>query len=222
MTGMPGLSLVPALADVPMPDSPVGAPALGREATATEAEADALVEEAKESWGAADAPALLGRAAKLLRHAEALVKSPRCIGPEQKMAWEDLRRGADAYTQARDALLRGEKPDIVTTLRRIAERVSLAAARAAKSCAAGQQKIGKAARSSADIAAGITVRETPLVTMQPVWPPAAAPQSVPTTTKPPRTRKAKAPEVDPAKDQALVNAFADAIKQAAQSMGGGA
>ena len=222
MTGMPGLSLVPALADVPMPDSPVGAPALGREATATEAEADALVAEAKESWGAADAPALLGRAAKLLRHAEALVKSPRCIGPEQKMAWEDLRRGADAYTQARDALLRGEKPDIVTTLRRIAERVSLAAARAAKSCAAGQQKIGKAARSSADIAAGITVRETPLVTMQPVWPPAAAPQSVPTTTKPPRTRKAKAPEVDPAKDQALVNAFADAIKQAAQAMGGGA
>ena len=60
------------------------------------------------------------------------------------------------------------------------------------------------------------------MTMQPVWPPAAAPQSVPTTTKPPRTRKAKAPEVDPAKDQALVNAFADAIKQAAQSMGGGA
>jgi hypothetical protein len=38
----------------------------------------------------------------------------------------------------------------------------------------------------------------------------------------PRTRKAKAPEVDPAKDQALVNAFADAIKQAATQMGGGA
>jgi hypothetical protein len=62
----------------------------------------------------------------------------------------------------------------------------------------------------------------PLVTMQPVWPPASAPQSVPTTPKVPRTRKAKAPEVDPAKDQALVNAFADAIKQAATQMGGGA
>ena len=143
------------------------------------------------------------------------------------MAWEDLRRGADAYTQARDAFERGEKPDIVTTLRRISERVSLAAARAAKSCAAGQQKIGVAPRSPDDIAAGITIRETPRVTMQPVWPPAAAPQSVPTTPKPTRTRKpgvgqAKAPEVDPAKDQALVNAFADAIKQAATQMGGGA
>ena len=58
--------------------------------------------------------------------------------------------------------------------------------------------------------------------MQPVWPPAAAPMNVPTTPKAPRTRKPKAAEVDPAKDQLLVNAFADAIKQAAQSMGGGA
>ena len=57
--------------------------------------------------------------------------------------------------------------------------------------------------------------------MQPVWPPAAAPVNVP-TTKAPRTRKPKAAEVDPAKDQLLVTAFADAIKQAAQSMGGGA
>ena len=36
------------------------------------------------------------------------------------MAWEDLRRAADAYSQARDAIGRGEKPDIVVTLRRIA------------------------------------------------------------------------------------------------------
>jgi hypothetical protein len=62
----------------------------------------------------------------------------------------------------------------------------------------------------------------PAVTMQPVWPPAAPPQAVPATPKTTRTRKAKAPEVDPAKDQLLVNAFADAIKQAAQQMGGGA
>ncbi len=148
------------------------------------------------------------------------------------MAWEDLRRGAEAYTQARDAFLRGEQPDIVSTLRRISERVSLAAARAAKSCAAGQQKIGTAARSSNDIAAGITMRETPsmlmpTVSMQPVWPPAPSPQSVPTAPQPTRTRKSnggqpRAADVDPAKDQLLVNAFADAIKQAAQSMGGGA
>jgi hypothetical protein len=190
-------------------------------ASATEKEAAALEESSQTLWGTTEVPDLLGRAAKLLRRAEALVKSPLCSGKEQKMAWEDLRRGADAYNQAREALERGEKPDIVATLRRIAERVSLAAARAAKSCAGGQQKLGKAARSADNIAAGITARETPapVVSMQPVWPPAAAPPAVP-TTKTPRARKAKGPEVDPAKDAALVAAFSDAIKQAAQQMGG--
>ncbi len=221
--GMPGIHLVPALADVPVPASPAGNAAVARDAEAADEEADALVELARSTWGADDLPDMLRRAAKLLRRAEALVKSPMCSGKEQKMAWDDLRRGAEAYAQARDALLRGEKPDIVTTLRRISERVSLAAARAAKSCAAGQQKIGKAPRSADQIAAGISARETPAPTvpMQPVWPPAAAPQNVP-TTKAPRTRTAKAPGVDPEKDKLLVNAFADAIKQAAAQMGGGA
>ena len=45
---------------------------------------------------------------------------------------------------------------------------------------------------------------------------------VPSAEKPKRTRKAKAPDVDPEKDKLLVNAFADAIKQAAAQMGGGA
>jgi hypothetical protein len=44
--------------------------------------------------------------------------------------------------------------------------------------------------------------------------------AVQTTEKPKRTRKAKAPEVDPTKDKLLVDAFADAIKQAAAQMGG--
>ena len=135
--GMPGLELVPALADVPVPASPSGTAAVARDAQTADKEAAALGELAQSTWGADDVPDMLRRAAKLLRRAEALVKSPMCSGKEQKMAWEDLRRGADAYTQARDALVRGEKPDVVTTLRRIAERVSLAAARAAKSCAAG-------------------------------------------------------------------------------------
>ncbi|MDP2314860.1 MAG: hypothetical protein Q8P41_18305 [Pseudomonadota bacterium] len=271
LSGMPGLNVIPSLADVPLPTSPKGSAEAKRDAAATEKEADALADSASGQWvNASEVPELLTRAAKLLRHAEALVKSPMCSGKEQKMAWEDLRRGAEAYNQVREALERGEKPDILTTLRRIAERVSLAAARAAKSCAAGQQKITKAPRSSNDIATGIGQREAgwvwgdrvtwqgqtwivqdvradgsvnmlregtdladtapasqlraaparPSVSMQPVWPPAAAPQAVPTEKKP-RTRKAKAPEVDPAKDQALVNAFADAIKQAAQQMGGG-
>ncbi len=96
--------------------------------------------------------------------------------------------------------------------------------RAAKSCAAGQQKIGKAPRTSDQVAAGITARKTPPATvrMQPVWPPAAPSMPVPTAEKPKRTQKAKALEVDPEKDKLLVNAFADAIKQATAQMGGGA
>lgn len=232
LTGMPGVMVVPTLAEIPMPDAPAYPTSVATLAASTEKEAQALEGLADSLWGTTEAADLLGRAGKLLRHAEALVKSPLCSGKEQKMAWEDLRRGAEAYAQARDAFERGEKPDIVSTLRRISERVSLASARAAKSCAAGQQKIGTAARSSDDIATGIAMRETPsmgmpTVSMQPVWPPAAAPMNVPTTPKATRTRKSnggqpRAPDVDPAKDQLLVNAFADAIKQAATQMGGGA
>jgi hypothetical protein len=134
------------------------------------------------------------------------------------MAWEDLQRAADAYTQARDAIGRGETPDVLATLRRIAERVSLAAARAAKACAGGQQRIGPAPRSADDIVRSVTASETPMAppaTMAPTTP-AVAPE------KPKRGRKPKAPAVDPAKDAALIDAFADAIKQAAAQMGGGA
>jgi hypothetical protein len=102
--------------------------------------------------------------------------------------------------------------------------VSLAAARAAKACAAGQQKLAKPPRSADEVAAGIARRETPPVAvapMQPAWPPAAPPMAVPTAQKPKRSRKAAAPAVDPAKDKLLVDAFADAIKQAAAQMGGG-
>ncbi len=268
--GMPGVTVAPPLASIPLPEAPSCPTSVANIASATEKEAAAIEELSRSLWGSTEAPELLARAGKLLRHAEALVKSPLCSGKEQKMAWEDLRRGADAYTQARDAVARGEKPDIVATLRRIAERVSLAAARAAKSCSAGQQKIGKAARTSDTIAAGIGQRESgfaygdrveyrgqtwivrehrgdgtanvtregsdlaevasladlrpararPTVSMQPVWPPAAPPMAVPTAEKPKRTRKSKAAEVDPEKDKLLVNAFADAIKQAAAQMGG--
>ena len=271
LTGMPGIQVVPTLAEIPMPEAPSCPTSVANIAASTEKEAQALEGFADSLWGTTEAAELLGRAGKLLRHAEALVKSPLCSGKEQKMAWEDLRRGADAYTQARDAFVRGEKPDIVSTLRRISERVSLAAARAAKSCAAGQQKITNAPRSSNDIATGIGRRESgwtwgdrvtwqgqfwivqdvradgsvnvlregtdladtapasqlraapapgrPTVAMQPVWPPATPAMEVRTAKAP---GKAKASEVDPAKDAALAAAFADAIKQAAASMGGGA
>lgn len=221
LTGMPGVHVAP-LTSIPMPESPSCPTSVARIASATEKEAAALQELSQSLWGSTETCELLARAGKLLRHAEALVKSPLCSGKEQKLAWEDLRRAADAYGQARDAIERGEKPDIVTTLRRISERVSLAAARAAKQCSGGQQKLDVKHRTPDQVAKGIAARETPTptVSMQPVWPPASAPQRV-ATTKPARTRKAgrAAPEVDPTKDQLLVNAFADAIKQAAQSMG---
>ena len=78
---MPGVSVVPMLADVPIPPSPQGGGEAKRDAAATEKEADSLVDSASGQWvNAAEVPALLTRAAKLLRHAEALVKSPMCSG----------------------------------------------------------------------------------------------------------------------------------------------
>ncbi len=226
LTGMPHLTLAPALDAIPAPESPSCPTSVARIASATEKEAEALGELAQTLWGSTEAPALLARAGKLIRHAQALVASPLCQGKEKTQALEDVRRAADAYTQAHEALGRGEKPDVVTTLRRIAERVALAAARAAKSCSGGQQKLGKVPRTPDQIAAGIAARETPRapapVSMQPVWPPAASPMAVDTVEKPKRARKPRAAEVDPEKDKLLVNAFADAIKQAAQQMGGGA
>ena len=217
----PGV-LVPSLDAIPAPEPPSCPISVARIASATEKESQALEELAGSLWGSTEAPDLLTRAGKLIRHAQSLVASPLCSGKEQKAAMEDVRRAAGAYQQAWDAIGRGESPDIVTTLRRISERVSLAAARAAKSCAAGQQKLTAPVRSSDDVVKRIESGETPapVVSMQPVWPPSAPPMSVPTTEKPKRTRKAKSPEVDPAKDAALVAAFSDAIKQAAAQMGG--
>ena len=258
-----------ALDAVPEPEPPSYPTSVARIASSLDKEAQALVEMSDSLWGSTEAPDMLNRAARLIKHAHALVSSPLCSGKEQKAAFEDIRRASGAYQQAWEAIGRGEKPDIVTTLRRIAERVSLAAARAAKSCAAGQQKIAAPARTVEDVSRGIEARETGFaygdrveyrgqtwivrehrgdgtvnitregsdladvvspselrpasrttVPMQPVWPPAAPPQSAPTKAQ--RTRKPKEAVVDPEKDKALMSAFADAIKTAAQQMGGGA
>lgn len=107
----------------------------------------------------------------------------------------------------------GREPDVVTTLRRIAERVFFSAALAAKSCAVGQQRIGKALQTPDQVAAGIP--PAPTVPMQPVRPPAAPSMPVQTAEKPKYNWKAKSPE----KDKLLVNAFADAIKQATAQQG---
>jgi hypothetical protein len=190
MGGLPGVTVVPSLDALPTPEPPAGPTSAARVAAATEKEAEALAELALTSWAASDAPELLRRAGRLIKHAQALAASPLCSGKEQRAALEDIRRAATAYQQAADAIGRGESPDVVTTLRRITERVSLAAARAAKSCAAGQQKL-----------------------------PVERPAKTPAAPKPARSRKSKAPEVDPAKDKALVDAFAQAIQAAAAQMG---
>ena len=220
--GMSGVQVQP-LDALPTPETPSCPISVARIASATEKEAEALGELAQSLWGSTEAPDLLRRAGKLIKHAQALASSPLCSGKEKVAAIEDVRRAAGAYQQAWDALGRGETTDIVATLRRIAERVALAAARAGKSCAAGQQKLTGPMRSADSVAAGIAARETrapkSTVAMQPVWPPAAPAMEVRTAKAP---RKAKASEVDPAKDAALAAAFADAIKQAAASMGGGA
>ncbi len=104
--GMPGMSVAP-LSAIPMPESPGCPTSLAHIASGTEKEAAAIEELSRSLWGSTEAPDLLNRAGRLLRHAEALVKSPLCSGKEQKMAWDDLRRGADAYTQARTTPSRG-------------------------------------------------------------------------------------------------------------------
>ncbi len=159
LSDMPGVR-IPTLDEIPSPKVPSGAVSTANIAEGVVAEARAIEVMADSLWGSSEAPELLGRAARLIKHAEALVRSPLCIGKEKHMALEDVRRAGDAYAQAHAALERGEKPDIVQTLRRIAERVSLAAARAGKSCASGQQKLGPAARSPDDIATGIGRRES--------------------------------------------------------------
>jgi hypothetical protein len=196
----PRAAIPPALSSIPAPEAPACPVSVQRIAEATQKEADALTSLSDSLWGTTEGPELLTRAGKLIRHAEALVASPLCAGREKEQARVDLERAATAYNEARAAIQRGDDPDTVTTLKRVAERVSLAAARAAKSCSG----TGKPARVPA---------------------PAIAPKQAPVEAKAPRGRKPKAqaaPEVDPAKDALLVNAFAEAIKAAAAGMQGGA
>ena len=83
-------------------------------------------------------PAVMERARRLIRYATAMADSPKCRGPERDEALEAVRRAADAYEEARARIVRGQSWDALKTLRRIGERVSLSAAKAARSCAAGQ------------------------------------------------------------------------------------
>ncbi len=198
LRGMPGLSVVPALKDVPAPEPPACPVSVAKIAAATEKEAEALEDLSGSLWGSTEAPELLSRAAKLIRHAESLVRSPLCQGAEQKAAWGELKKAADAYNAAREALGRGDGAEVVKDLKVVVDKVALAAARAAKACAGGT-------------GGGGGKRRTP------------EPAPAPAEPKK-RGRKGKEPEADAAKDAILMDAFAKAIQQAAAQMqaGGGA
>lgn len=206
-------SEVPALKDVASPEPPSCPTSVAKIAAATEKEAQALEDLSGSLWGTTEGPELLRRAAKLIRHAESLVRSPLCKGSEQKAAWEELKKAADAYSKAREALQAGQSKTVTTELRRIAERVSLAAARAAKAC--GQ---GAAAGSGGGSKARSRPRaETP------------APVETPPSSEAPKKRGGRKPkeETDKStaeKDAILMAAFSNAIAAAVQQMqaGGGA
>ncbi|MEQ1504372.1 MAG: hypothetical protein ABMB14_19180, partial [Myxococcota bacterium] len=192
----PGATVPPALADIPAPAPPSGPAETQQAADATVREAEALDNDAQSLWGSStEAPELVGRAGRLIRHAESLVKSPGCKGRDRQLAWEELKKAAAAYQELREAMAKGETPDVEAGLRRVAERVSLAAAKAAKSCAG--------------------TKPVPPAPSAPPKPKRGRPPKQPVET---RTDAAPAPEIDPAKDQALANLFAEAVQAAAKNL----
>jgi hypothetical protein len=206
----------PPLSSLPAPESPACPVSVARIADATQKEADALIATADSLWGTTEAPELLQRAGKLIRRAEALVGSPLCTGAAKEAARDDLRRAAEAYNTARAAILRGDDPDTITTLKSVAERVGLAAARAAKACAA---PAAPAPRRPNLTVAPPPAPETPMPPPSPAPPPARTPRRRASADPAPPP---DVPAVDPAKDAALIAAFAEAIQGAAAAMGGGA
>ena len=196
---------VPLLKDVPTPEAPNCPTSVAKIASATRKEADALEDLSGSLWGTTEGPELLRRAAKLIRHAESLVRSPLCKGAEQKAAWNELKGAAEAYSKARDALHAGQSKEVVKDLKQIAEKVSLAAARAAKACGQGGAGSGGGSKPSKRSKAE------------------AAPEPVETPKK--GGKKPKAEDKSQAeKDQILMSAFSSAITAAVQQMqaGGGA
>jgi hypothetical protein len=111
---------------------------------------DALVQITRLHDGWKTAPALLERARRLVRYAARMSESKLCRGRERKEAGDAVDRAVRAYTEARDAIGRGEPFDGVRKLRSIAQWVALAAAKAAKACSAGQMSLPSGSSSVAD------------------------------------------------------------------------
>ena len=216
----------PALADVPAPQPPACPISTANIARATQKEAEALGGLADSLWGETEGPELLRRAAKLIRHGQSLARSPLCTGPNQKAALEHIESAAKAYNEAREAVLNGENPDVVKTLRRVAEQVALAAAKSAKACSQGNTTPDKPAAKAAKPAPGKQAAPKPAAAKPAKAPPTAktgASSALPPITTDPgddwgRTpQRSAAPaeeEVDPAKDAALMGVFERILKSA--------
>jgi hypothetical protein len=84
------------------------------------------------------APVLLERARRLIRYAATMSGAAMCRGKEQKESVAAVENAIASYTEARDAIARGEPIDGVRKLRSIAQWAAVAAAKAARACAAGQ------------------------------------------------------------------------------------
>ena len=167
-----------------------------------EKEALAQLDRLREGW--LEAPQLMERARKLIRYATRLAESPLCKGKEKREAAEAAGRAVEAYEAARTAIAEGKPVDGLRTLRRIGERVALSAAKAARSCAAGQTSL---------TANGMD--KTP--TAKPAAP--AKPARTLTRRKPAPAAPAAEAAVDPEKDKALLDAFSAAIAAAMKEAG---
>jgi hypothetical protein len=223
---------------------------------------DALGQLSRLHEGWRTAPALLERARRLVRYAARMSESDLCRGREREEAVGAVQRAVQSYGEARDAIARGEQFDGLRKLRSIAQWVALAAAKAAKACAAGQVNLPTESASTPDhglepgdraslakhpsrVGTILEWRDDERVVWQEdgqmvraVLHPSqlraavevdAAPSAVP-AKKPaakherkPRTAKVEAPvvvaepEVDAAKDKALIDAFSAAVAAALAS-----
>lgn len=221
----------PALSEVSAPQPPSCPISTANIAKATQQEAEALGGLADSLWGETEGPELLRRAARLIRHGQSLARSPLCTGPNQKAALEHVEAAAKAYNAAREAVLNGENPDVVKTLRRVAEQISLAAAKAAKACSQGKTTPDKPAVKAQKSGADRQTPAKPAAARPAAAKPAKAPPAAKTGgssalppitddpnddwgTTPQRNAASAEEEVDPAKDAALMSVFERILKSA--------
>jgi hypothetical protein len=163
----------------------------------TRKDADGVLGKLEEAFRTASQ--VLERARRLVRHAARLTESELCQGQERKRATDAISHALHAYDEARAAIAAGETGETRAKVRSTVEWAALAAAKVARSCAAGQTALP-----------GLASRPGPPDKAK--RPPAATrgrkrrePEAPAPAPDPPRTRKApqaRAAEPAPAPPQA--------------------